>query len=813
MLAATGEWKAEALLERGRATKRILEGILAGNVEPLYEAYGKRHPLEDLRQTYTQLVEEWKQERGDVQKIVVLATLPDQNGDLRSYFRIEQEQGSVSGAYIWQDDTLRGRVPGSRPPGTIFYPTGETSFHSFSLQSSGRSRLEFIPESGAVHLKRGERTLKAARIPAPRQPMTAVQMLNIPDLSDARLSPDGKEVVYVLSRSDWKENRQIPHLWMAGVEGGESRQLTFGEKGEQSPEWSPDGKTISFLARRSPAEETQIYLLPRNGGEGRQLTSHETAVSSLSWSPDGSGIYFLASDPKTEEEKKREEVQDDVYAFDENYKQGHLWQIRLDNRKEARVADGDFSILSYRLSPSGSRVLVQRAPSPLIDDSDEGEVWIMETSGHNPRRMTGNGISESGARLSPDEKRILFTAGSNGRFESYYNDNLFLLPVEEGRARLVMPDFPYAAGRATWSADGRPVFLIAAMGVHSQLLEIDLEEGTHRQLTQGDHSLAEWEFSPHNGLHLFTRETASTPGDLWILDGSGETRQLTHHFDYLKEQFLLPRQERLEWKGADGVKVEGLLLYPIHYQLGRRYPLVVQTHGGPQSADKFGLGASTSRYNPVLAARGYAVLKPNYRGSTGYGNAFLRDMVGHYFNQAHLDVMAGVDHVIELGIADPDRLVKMGWSAGGHMTNKIITFTDRFKAASSGAGAVNWISMYGQSDVRIYRTPWFLGSPWQQGAPIETYWENSPLKDIWKVKTPTLILVGEKDVRVPPPQSVELYRALKANGVPTRLYMAPRQPHGWRELRHRLFKINVELDWFARHALGEEYEWEKAPPD
>ena len=372
-----------------------------------------------------------------------------------------------------------------------------------------------------------------------------------------------------------------------------------------------------------------------------------------------------------------------------------------------------------------------------------------------------------------------------------------------------MPDFPYDAGRARWSADGRHAFLIAAMGVHSQLLEIDLEEGTHRQITEGDHSLGEWEFSSRQGLHLFTRETAFTPGDLWILDGSGETRQITHHLDYIREQFLLPRQERLEWKGADGVRVEGLLLYPVNYQPGQSYPLVVQTHGGPQSADRFGLGATTSRYNPVLAAHGYAVLKPNYRGSTGYGNTFLRDMVGHYFNQAHLDVMAGVDHVIELGIADPGRLVKMGWSAGGHMTNKIITFTDRFKAASSGAGAVNWISMYGQSDVRIYRTPWFLGSPWQQDAPIETYWENSPLKDIWKVKTPTLILVGEKDVRVPPPQSVELYRALKANGVPTRLYVAPRQPHGWRELRHRLFKINVELDWFARHALGEEYEWEK----
>ncbi len=210
---------------------------------------------------------------------------------------------------------------------------------------------------------------------------------------------------------------------------------------------------------------------------------------------------------------------------------------------------------------------------------------------------------------------------------------------------------------------------------------------------------------------------------------------------------------------------------------------------------------------------GYAVLKPNYRGSTGYGDEFLRDMVGHYFRQSHLDVMAGVDYLIERGIADSDHMVKMGWSGGGHMTNKIITHTTRFKAASSGAGAVNWTSMYAQSDTRVQRTPWFGGTPWQEDAPIDLYWGHSPLKDIYKATTPPLVLVGANDERVPPPQSVELYRALKSNGVQTHLYMAPREPHGWRELRHELFKINVELDWFEKHARGRSYEWVVAPED
>jgi len=237
---------------------------------------------------------------------------------------------------------------------------------------------------------------------------------------------------------------------------------------------------------------------------------------------------------------------------------------------------------------------------------------------------------------------------------------------------------------------------------------------------------------------------------------------------------------------------------------------VVQTHGGPQTSDKYGFGQWRT-YIQVLAARGWAVLQPNYRGSTGYGDAFLRDMIGGYFRNSHLDVMAGVDHLVKIGLVDPDRMVKMGWSAGGHMTNKIITFTNRFKAASSGAGAANWISMYAQSDVRANRTPWFGGTPWQKDAPIDVYWENSPLKHVANVTTPTIFLVGERDERVPMPQSVEMYRALKSNGVPTRLYVGPREPHGWSELRHQLFKMNVELEWFEKHARGRDYVWETAP--
>jgi len=275
------------------------------------------------------------------------------------------------------------------------------------------------------------------------------------------------------------------------------------------------------------------------------------------------------------------------------------------------------------------------------------------------------------------------------------------------------------------------------------------------------------------------------------------------------DQFKLADYEVVRWKSTDGMSVEGILIYPIGYEKGRRYPLLAHTHGGPMASDKL----TFDGYAHARAGRGYAILKPNYRGSTGYGDAVVRDMVGHYFLHSDDDVLTGVDYLVERGIADPDRLGTLGWSAGGHMTNWLVTQTDRFKAASSGAGASNWISMYAQSDVRIYRTPWFLGTPWEENAPLQAYRDHSPIFQVHKAKTPTLILFGENDNRVPMPQGVEMYRGLKANGVPTELVIFPRAGHGPTELYHQLYKMNKEFQWLEKYIMGRDFEFEKAPEE
>ena len=650
-------------------------------------------------------------------------------------------------------------------------------------------------------------TVAQAQAPAPR-PMTFLDGLNMPSLQDPQLSPDGRTVAFVMDAPDWAANRRVGHIHRIGLDGTGLVQLTRGDRGESSPRWSPDGRFLAFLTRRSGDEVTQVYLLDAAGGEARRLTTHPTAVGDITWSRTGQRLFFVADDEKSAEAKKRATLKDDVYAFEENdFQQRHLWSTDLLGTT-TRLTSGAWTVSEYSFSDDESRVVMVRMPSPKLEFLDQSEVWIMNTVGGDERRLTDNRVPEGGVDLSPDGRTVLFTASANEQFDLYYNDKIFLVPAAGGAARVLLPQFAGSVERAEWSRDGSAIYFTANLGVHNEVLKVDVASRAVTTLTSGEHSLGGWSVSEAHGRHVFTRNTAQHPAEIFAAPLAGGTlTRVTSVHDEAVRRFTVARQERITWKGQDGQTVEGLLFYPIDYTPGRRYPLVVSTHGGPAASDRFGFSADFQTY----AGRGYAVLKPNYRGSTGYGDAFLRDMIRGYFKQAHLDVMTGADAVIAMGVADPDKLIKMGWSAGGHMTNKIITFTPRFKAASSGAGAANWISMYAQSDHREFRTPWFGGTPWQANAPIDLYWEHSPLRYVSQVKTPTIFLVGEEDPRVPLPQSVEMFRALKSNGVPTHLYVAPREGHGWSELRHRLFKLQIELEWFERWLYDRAYTWEEAP--
>jgi dipeptidyl aminopeptidase/acylaminoacyl peptidase len=642
-----------------------------------------------------------------------------------------------------------------------------------------------------------------------KKPMTFLDTINLKRVSNPSLSPNGKQILFTITNADWEKNGTVSHIWRLNTDGTGLVQMTNSKDGESGGTWSPDGTIISFITDRSGEddEENQIYFLNNSGGEAIEFSAHESGILLHTWSPNSKKIYFTARDALSEEEEQKKEDEDDAFIFERDEKNTHLWSIDVQTKKEKKLTDGDFTVRGFEVSRDGTKILFSAAPSPNYDDVLYAEIWLLNLEDGSKKKITDNNIWEGRFSLSPDNTQILFVADTNERFEHYYQDTLLLVPATGGTPKLLLPDFKYEISQAFWSADGKTIYFTANMGVHAEIFAVNLESKKEKQITKGKHVISGLDYIPKINTVTYSVNTPYNPTTLWIADTENFSPRMIYDPYPELENYKLAKVEAIQWTSTDGQTVEGVLFYPVDYEKGKRYPLLAHTHGGPQSSDKLRFDS----YAHARAGRGYAILKPNYRGSTGYGNDVLRDMVGHYFLHADDDVITGVEHCVKIGLADPDRLGTLGWSAGGHMTNWLVTQTDMFKAASSGAGASNWISMYAQSDVRIYRTPWFLGDPWHADSPLKTYREHSPIFYIHQAKTPTLIMYGENDRRVPLPQGYEMYRGLKANGVPTELVIFPRAGHGPRELRHILYKMNKEFQWLEKYIMDRDFVFEEAP--
>src|ERR1700722_8350753 len=298
------------------------------------------------------------------------------------------------------------------------------------------------------------------------RPMTLVDVMNVPQISDPQVSSSGREILYVQSEPNWKANRRVGHIWKVNSDGSVAIQMTSGTDGENSPRWSPDGKTIAFIAKRGtePEAVAQIFLMADAGGEARALTTHATAVSNIAWSPDGAMIYFRAPDPKSDELKAREKVKDDVFMFDEDYQQQHLWNIAVAAKTEHRITKGDFSVLGYNLSNDGKKIVFHRSPTPLIEDQDQSEVWLMDAAGTGLKQITRNNVQESEATLSPYNSQILFLSQADQKFETYYNRKVFVASAAGGDAKVLMPQLPYEVDKASWSKDWKNIFFPGEYG-------------------------------------------------------------------------------------------------------------------------------------------------------------------------------------------------------------------------------------------------------------------------------------------------------------------------------------------------------------
>jgi dipeptidyl aminopeptidase/acylaminoacyl peptidase len=646
--------------------------------------------------------------------------------------------------------------------------------------------------------------------------MTIESALSIRDAGSPQWSPDGKWIAFTSGEWNKKEDRRDSHIYIIASSGGQPIRLTNGERGETSPQWSPDGTRIAFLANREPAQSgtaqtgrgSQIYVISVRGGEAEKLTDEESAVSQFRWSPDGRSITFITRDiPKDKADReKRKKEKFDAIVVDSDFTYSHVWTIALDSKdkkEKKRLTEGPFTAADPQWSPDGkwiayvqNRSGAQESGYTDISEDRNSDIYIVSSSGGQPRQLTNNPGPDSQPRWSPDGKQIAYIAYEDPKSWAA-KTNLMLISTDGGTPRNLTSNYKDSIGGAIeWSPDGRSIYSPGAVGVYSQVLRVSVSGGGPQPVFERAATYGPFDLSPDGRALAYTFDDATTPDDIWTSTSEGkDARRITDLNPEIKE-FALASTEVIKWKTPDGFEIEGLLVKPLGYQTGKRYPMILQIHGGPYGKFQFGFNSRAQ----ILAADGYAVLMPNPRGSTGYGNQFttanLRDWGGKDF----ADLMAGVDEVIKMGVADANRLGVMGGSYGGFMTFWVITQTDRFKAAIGHAGISDWYSFHGQSDIPALMEYGFGGMPW---TAREVYVKFSPMTFVDRVKTPILITHGEQDRRVPIAQAEEYYRALRKRGVEAVFVRYPREGHGIAEPNHQIDLVGRHLEWFDKRVKGE----------
>lgn len=626
--------------------------------------------------------------------------------------------------------------------------------------------------------------------------MEPEDILEVKGISDLNLSPDGKRVLFTVRECNLKGNEYNTDIWLLELGDGSLLKITQSPKQDNTPRWSPDGKHIAFISNRDG--KNQIYIMRTDVGEPWKLTDSPTEVEFFQWTPDSKNIVYLMKDPRTEEEEKRIKEKDDAYSLFKNLKNSHLWKISIDGKENKKLTNGNFHISRFQISDDGREILYSSAPSPRVDDSILSELYLISIDGGEPKKLTENRTSENSFKFSPDGAYISFISSSDLSLKYPGSSKLFLLNLKDLKIKAVTTSFTGEVSSYEWFSNNTIIF-IGHEGVTSNFFKLDLEKNIISPVSKENGVFTNFSILKEERKLIFTFTTPSLPSSIYISSIDDFKPIKLADLNPQINSFYLGDFKPYRWKSKDGKIVEGVLGLPHDFENGKKYPLIVQLHGGPASAYMLSFPSGISSYSHVFTGKGWVVFQPNYRGSTGYGEDFMKEIVGRYFDRSIDDIITGIESLIRKGIVDKDKIGVMGWSAGGHMTNWLIThYPNMFKAACSGAGTANWISMYAQTDIQYTREFYFLDKPWER---TELYLKYSPILYVKNVKTPTLILCGEEDERVPLPQSKELHMGLLKNGVETELVIFPREPHGLREPKHQLYKMKRELEWLDKWVL------------
>ncbi len=636
-------------------------------------------------------------------------------------------------------------------------------------------------------------------------------------VSDVQVSPDGTRVAFVVRETilESEKSEYRTQIWLASTDGRQSRQVTFADQSSGRPRWSPDGKWIAFLSKRGE-RYANVWLLPTAGGEAWRLTTMKSDVSQEAWSPDGRKLAFVAAEPAPDDKERRDRERDDAHVVGEDDRPGRLWVITVPpdagGAREARqLMATDLSVggmpdsgrggESLDWSPDGKTIAFAHTTRPVADAWPSSDITLVDVETGAARPFAHTGASEMSPRFSPDGKWIAYkTTDDPPRWA--HREWIRVAPADGGEGRDLPRSFDEAQDLAGWSADGRTLYFTEGKGVYDFIYSQNVRTGAIEPLTETGKLSSAASVNARGTWLGFVRQSTTEPMEAYVSPVSPFKPVRVSSVNVNLPKHPLGETRVITWAGDKGDTIEGLLTLPVGYQAGRRYPLLLVVHGGPAGAYKASSIVAPGPYPvAVFAAEGFAVLHANPRGSSGYGTKFRQANINDWGGGDFRDLMAGVDRVIAMGIADPDRLGILGWSYGGYMTSWTITQTDRFKAASVGAGVTDLVSFTGTADIPSFLPDYFGGEFWDEGR-YEVYRDHSPMAHVGNVKTPTLIQHGESDVRVPISQGYELYNALKRRGVVVEMVTYPRQHHGVREPRLVLDLAVRNLAWMEKYVKG-----------